>query len=112
MDAEVGKRPSGQESWNIELKPTAKHISELSGYVGECIRIGFKLETNVSEEQLIEKSLDQISKYGVDAVVANLLEQIGDSESPRARFVNSDGSFEVLDDEFDLCEELEKFISR
>jgi phosphopantothenoylcysteine decarboxylase / phosphopantothenate---cysteine ligase len=112
MNAEVGKRPSGQESWNIELKPTSKHISELSEHVGECIRIGFKLETNVSEEQLIKKSLNQISKYGVDAVVANLLEQIGASESPRARLVYSDGSFQVLDNESDLCEELEKFISR
>ena len=88
-----------------------KHISELSHYVGECLRIGFKLETNVSEEKLIQKSLDQISKYGVDAVVANLLGQIGDSEYPRARLVNPDGSFKVLNSQMDLCEELEKFIS-
>ena len=112
MPAEVGKRPSGQESWKIELKPTLKHISELSQHVGKCVRIGFKLETNVSEEQLIQKSQDQISKYGVDVVVANLLGQIGDSEYPRARLVNPDGSFKVLNSEMDLCEELEKFISR
>jgi phosphopantothenoylcysteine decarboxylase/phosphopantothenate--cysteine ligase len=112
MEAESGKRPSGQESWNIELKPTLKHISELSEHVGGCIRIGFKLETNVSEDKLIKKSLDQILKYDVDAVVANLLEQIGDSQFPRARLVISDGSFRVLNTEYDLCEELEKFISR
>ena len=112
MTAEVDKRPSGQKSWEIELKPTLKHISELSDHVGECIRIGFKLETDVSEDQLIKKSLDQISKYGVDIVVANLLGQIGDSDFPRARIVNPDGSFQVLDSEIDLCEELEKFISR
>ena len=112
MEAEDGKRPSGQESWNIELKPTLKHISELSEYVGGCIRIGFKLETNVSEDQLIQKSLDQILKYDVDAVVANLLEQIGDPKFPRARLVIPDGSFVVLQTESDLCEELEKFISR
>tara|TARA_B110000116_G_C16756413_1_gene546074 strand:- start:125 stop:1315 length:1191 start_codon:yes stop_codon:yes gene_type:complete len=112
MTAEADKRPSGQRNWEIELKPTLKHISELSDHVGECIRIGFKLETNVSEDQLIKKSLDQISKYGVDIVVANLLGQIGDSEFPRARIVNPDGSFQVLESEIDLCEELEKFISR
>ncbi|DAC62796.1 MAG TPA: bifunctional phosphopantothenoylcysteine decarboxylase/phosphopantothenate--cysteine ligase CoaBC [Candidatus Poseidoniales archaeon] len=110
MPAESGKRASGQDSWNIELKPTLKHISELSDYVGECVRIGFKLETSVSEEILIKKSLDQISKYGVDAVVANLLEQIGDNQYPRARFVIPDGSFKLLNSQMDLCNELEKFI--
>jgi hypothetical protein len=37
-------------------RPTLKHISELSDLVGDCIRIGFKLETGVSEEDLIQKS--------------------------------------------------------
>jgi hypothetical protein len=88
-----------------------KHISELSGLVGDCIRIGFKLETGVSEEELIHKSLNQISKYGVDYVIANILEQIGDKNSPRARMVSNDGSVKVLQNEVDICLEIEKIIS-
>ena len=111
MVAEKGKRPSGQEKWEIELRPTLKHISELSDLVGDCIRIGFKLETGVSEEELIQKSLNQISKYGVDYVIANILEQIGDKNSPRARLVSKDGSVKVLQNEVDICLEIEKIIS-
>ena len=111
MVAEKGKRPSGQDKWEIELRPTLKHISELSDLVGDCIRIGFKLETGVSEEELIQKSLNQISKYGVDYVIANILEQIADKNSPRARLVSKDGSVKVLQNEDDICLEIEKIIS-
>jgi len=111
MVPEKGKKPSGEDKWEIELRPTLKHISELSGLVGDCIRIGFKLETGVSEEELIHKSLTQISKYGVDYVIANILEQIGDENSPRARLVSNDGSVKVLQNEVDICLEIEKIIS-
>ena len=73
MNPVDGKVPSGREKWNIELQPTLKHIPELSKFIGESIRFGFKLETSVSEEELIEKSLNQISEYGVDYVIANIL---------------------------------------
>ena len=88
-----------------------KHIHELSHLVGDSIRIGFKLETGVSEEELIQKSLNQISKYGVDFVIANILEQIGDQKLPRARLVSNDGTVKVLQNEIDICLEIEKIIS-
>ena len=88
-----------------------KHIPELTDLAGDSIRIGFKLETGVSEEELIEKSLNQISKYGVDFVIANILEQIGDQNSPRARLVSNEGDVKVLQDEIDICLEIEKIIS-
>jgi hypothetical protein len=111
MTPEIGKRPSGQDKWVIELQPTLKHIPELTDLVGDSIRIGFKLETGVSEEELIQKSLNQISKYGVDFVIANILEQIGDQNSPRARLVNDEGGVKLLQDEIDICLEIEKIIS-
>ena len=111
MPPEKGKRPSGMDKWEIELKPTLKHIPELSHLVGDSIRIGFKLETGVSEEELIQKSLNQISKYGVDFVIANILEQISDQKLPRARLVSNDGTVKVLQNEIDICLEIEKIIS-
>ena len=88
-----------------------KHIPELADLVGDCIRIGFKLETGVSEEELIQKSLSQISRYGVDFVIANILEQIGDENSPRARLVSNEGIVKVLQNEIDICLEIDKIIS-
>ena len=111
MTPEKGKRPSGQDKWEIELQPTLKHIPELADLVGECIRIGFKLETGVSEEELIQKSLKQISNYGVDYVIANILEQIADEKFPRARLVGNGGIIKVLQNEIDICLEIEKIIS-
>ena len=112
MNPVDGKVPSGREKWNIELQPTLKHIPELSKFIGESIRFGFKLETSVSEEELIQKSMNQISEYGVDYVIANILEQINDTNLPRARLVSGDGSFKVLLTEHDICLEIEKIISK
>ena len=39
------KKPSGDDSWTIELNPGRKHIAELAKYVQGKRRIGFKLET-------------------------------------------------------------------
>ena len=60
--------------------------------VGNCTKIGFKLESNVKEDFLIERSINQISRYNLDAVIANIKEQIHDSNYPRARIIHKDGS--------------------
>lgn len=111
MEPEKGKIPSGQDRWEIVLQPTSKHIPQLTNLVGDSIRIGFKLETEASEDELIEKSLKQISNYGVDFVIANNLEDIGEGDSPRARLVRNDGSVKVLRRQMDICTEIEKIIS-
>ena len=56
--------------------------------------------------------MNQISEYGVDYVIANILEQINDTNLPRARLVSGDGSFKVLLTEHDICLEIEKIISK
>jgi phosphopantothenoylcysteine decarboxylase/phosphopantothenate--cysteine ligase len=105
-----GKRSSGLDDWQITLKQGPKHIQELMPLVGDSIRIGFKLESNVDENYLIEKSLNQISKYDLDAVIANIKEQIHDTRFPRARIVNKDGSVVKLIDYKELCEAIESVI--
>ena len=97
------KKSSGQDSWTIELKPGRKHISELSEYIGHSRRIGFKLETNIELNELHKRAKEQLEKYGVDATVANLLEEINNEQTPRAYLVTSDG-MQALQSILDVCE--------
>jgi phosphopantothenoylcysteine decarboxylase/phosphopantothenate--cysteine ligase len=92
-----GKKKSGDHVWDLNLQPGPKHIKELSKLVGDAKRIGFKLETNVSVEELHERALEQISNYGVDATVANMMEEMHNSSTPRAYFVTSDSIVELPD---------------
>ena len=85
------KKPSGDVKWSIHLKPGPKHIAELSKYVDGARRIGFKLETGVEIDELQARAELQIQQYGVDATIANLLEDINNPKSPRAYIVTNDG---------------------
>ena len=109
-EPEKGKRASEQGDWEITLTQGPKHIAELMPLVGNCTRIGFKLEYNVKEDFLIEKSINQISRYNLDAVIGNIKEQINDSNYPRARIIDKDGSVKNLKDYKELCEAIESVI--
>ena len=109
--AEPGKKASGADSWELSLRPGPKHIRELSAHVDGATRIGFKLETGIKESELHERAREQIAEYGVDAVVANLMEQIRDSSTPRAHIVHSDGSVHVADDETEMCKAIDRIIT-
>ena len=92
-----GKKASGDDDWVLELHPGPKHIRELAQHIGSAKRIGFKLETNVSVDQLRQRAEDQISTYGVDATVANLMEEMHNPNTPRAYFVTENGMVELQD---------------
>ena len=105
-----GKKASGDENWDISLAPGPKHIAELAPLVEGARRIGFKLETDVPVEVLVDRAMHQIKRYGVDAVVANLKEEVHDSNSPRGRVVLPDGSVRELLDDIELCETIESLL--
>jgi len=105
-----GKIPSGIESWNIELSPTKKHLQVLKEHVGDSKRIGFKLEVGVDEETLISKSMGLISDNDLEAVVANLLDEVHNSSSKRCRIVFSNGNVESIHDLSGLCKRIEEII--
>ena len=105
-----GKKASGNENWDISLAPGPKHIAELAPLVEGARRIGFKLETEVPVEVLVDRAMHQIERYGVDAVVANLKEEVHDSNSPRGRIVLPDGSVRELLDDIELCEAIESLL--
>ena len=96
-DSIDGKKKSGGEIWTLNLKQGPKHIKELSKSVGDAKRIGFKLETNVTVEELHQRALEQISNYDVDATVANLMEEMHNSSTPRAYFVTRESIVELTD---------------
>jgi len=108
---EDGKRTSGEESWELTLSPGPKHISEIAPLVGGTTRIGFKLEVDVPESVLVERAMGQIAAYGLDAVVANLLGEIRDGNTPRCRIVKPDGSVHSVKDDLEMCEAIEAIIS-
>ena len=110
-EAERGKKASGADSWELSLKPGPKHIRELAAFVDGAIRIGFKLETGIKVSELHERAHAQIAEYGVDAVVANLMEQVRDSSTARAHIVHSDGSVQVVDDESEMCKAIDSIIT-
>ena len=100
-----GKKKSGDQGWNLNLQPGPKHIKELSKSIGDAKRIGFKLETNVTVEELHQRALEQISNYGVEATVANMMEDIHNPSSPRAYFVTCDSIIELSDMD-SMCESI------
>ena len=106
----VGKKASGAQEWKLILIPGVKHIAELSPLVDGALRIGFKLESDVSEEILVQKAKEQIEQYGVDAVVANLKDEIHDPDTLRGRFVHSNGTVDDIHDDTELCQMIESLL--
>lgn len=104
------KKASGADFWKLTLTPGPKHISELKPLVDGAIRIGFKLESGVTEDVLIQRAKDQIETYEVDAVVANLKEEVHDPKSLRSRIVYPDGTVEDIHDDAGLCQAIESLL--
>jgi len=55
--------------------------------------------------------MEQIATYGVDAVVANLMGEARDKNTPKCRIVKPDGSVYSMKDDLELCEAIEAIIS-
>ena len=53
----------------------------------------------------------QISTYGLDAVIANFMDEVRNNTSPRCRIVMPGGKANVLQDRLEMCEAIEAIIS-
>jgi phosphopantothenoylcysteine decarboxylase/phosphopantothenate--cysteine ligase len=74
-----GKIPSGGEL-QLRLRATPKILLEVDR-LGLCwIKVGFKLQAGVSDEELLEQGRALLERAGCAAVVCNHIEQVG----PRA----------------------------
>ena len=106
-----GKIPSSKEEVQINMATTQKHIPVILKATGQCYSIGFKLESNVDLEQLLEKASSQISRYSLDVVVANRLEDLNNPDTPRAWILESDGKGSEISNLTSLCEVIESLIA-
>jgi phosphopantothenoylcysteine synthetase/decarboxylase len=85
-----GKKPSGDERWDIRLVKTPKVIGMLRILLPEAFFIGFKLESGISDKELISRASALLETNNLDLVVANLLDRI-DEDRHEALFVGSGG---------------------
>ena len=105
-----GKKPSGESDWNLQLAPGPKHIEEIAHLTEGSVRIGFKLEVDVSVDELLSRAKSQIDRLGTDAVVANLKDEVHDPNSPRGRIVMPDGRILEMEDDAELSRTIESLL--
>jgi len=97
-----GKLPSGREGLTLEFRNNPKIIELIAGKLGKPVRggpgekeisragsgsaaptvlVGFKAESGLDEEELLERATARMAAAGMDMVVANDLERVGKEES-------------------------------
>jgi phosphopantothenoylcysteine synthetase/decarboxylase len=86
-----GKIPSNTKPLSLTLVPTPKVIQEIKKIRPDITLISFKLETGITEDELISKAKKSLQTTGSIAVVANLLEHTG-PDNHTAFLVCSDGT--------------------
>jgi phosphopantothenoylcysteine decarboxylase / phosphopantothenate---cysteine ligase len=69
-DSSETKISSGEDFY-LHLVPTGKLIDEVKREFPELVIVGFKAETNVSEEELIRKAREKMDDHNIEMVVAN-----------------------------------------
>jgi phosphopantothenoylcysteine synthetase/decarboxylase len=107
-----GKLASQQGSLNLKLTESAKHIMELKDACSSAVRIGFKLESGIKQKDLIHRAYAQTQKAGMTAVVANRLEDLGDTSKPRGYLVDRQGAHFVLESTDELNDAIQTLIER
>ncbi len=110
--AAEGKVASQQSGLQLNLVETRKHIIELAPLCKGACRIGFKLESGIKQKDLVHRAVAQNEKAQMTATIANRLEDIGDSQMPRAHLVDANGAHFVLQTESDMCDAIRVLIER
>ena len=107
-----GKLASQQGALNLALTESPKHIMELKDTCASAVRIGFKLESGIKQKDLIHRAYAQIQKADMTAVVANRLEDLGDTSKPRGYLVDRQGAHFVLESTDELNDAIQTLIER
>ena len=108
-DMSTEKISSKSTDLKVDLRPAPRlidHIREISP--GTKI-ISFKLETGISQDELLDRARSHIERTGSDAVIANLLRGLK-GDGPRGFMVHGETT-ETLESEQDLCSGIESLIS-
>ena len=96
----------------MELVEHEKHIQSLGPDCAHAVRIGFKLESGVKQNDLIHRAVAQINRADMTAVVANRLEDLGRADKPRGYLVDRQGAHFVLADQASMNDALRTLIER
>jgi phosphopantothenoylcysteine decarboxylase / phosphopantothenate---cysteine ligase len=105
---EAGKLSSNLKNLQITLKPTQKIIACDSG---GTLKIGFKLTSGVTSEDLDGIAQDYFKKYHLSALVCNDLSDVS-STSHRARFYVSPTQHRELHSKQAIAAEIAKLLTR
>jgi phosphopantothenoylcysteine decarboxylase/phosphopantothenate--cysteine ligase len=71
-----GKIPSGKDRLSIDMEPTPKIIDRFRRLYPETFLVGYKAESGIEEEKLLERAFKRLKKTKMQAVVANDLQNV------------------------------------
>jgi hypothetical protein len=97
---------------SVPLAESPKHIEELQAACFGAVRIGFKLESGIKQNDLIHRAVAQVERAGMTAVIANRLEDLNDETKPRGYLVDRQGAHFVLQTPTDLNEAVQTLVER
>jgi len=92
VDAADEKIRSG-ESLTLDLEPTPKLLDEVRDANPELTMVGFKLETDGNDDDLVAKAREQLERVGLAFVVANRADALAGEET-RALLVREESASE------------------
>lgn len=72
----AGKKSSGDSCWDIHLVKTPKVIGLMKKLFPHAYSVAFKLETGISDDELVNRAGALQEAHGLDLVVANLIEHV------------------------------------
>lgn len=75
-----GKKSSSENEWIIRLVRNEKLIENIRIWSPDTLLVGFKLESQISQSDLIGRAVDLATRSRAAMVVANRLQDINDSE--------------------------------
>jgi len=89
-EKQEGKIASGMEELTLTMTPTPKIIEMIRARAGDTLLVGFKAETGIGEEVLVQRADERMRQIGCELMVANLLEDVGE-EITRAFVLDDTG---------------------
>ncbi len=75
-----GKHSSQEEEWIIRLKRGEKLIEQLRTWSPHPVIVGFKLESGISLDQLVQRSKNLMDRSDAAMVLANLAEEVSEDK--------------------------------
>lgn len=88
-----GKIPSREDRITIGLEQTEKVIRRLKR--SGCFTVGFKAESGVSPELLVERAIDRMREHNLDMMVANDISRMTGRDTT-AHIIDKDGGVSVI----------------